>query len=139
MKHFPAIAWASIGAGWLAAFFFLGNMVGGIRWIGHTGLTIPAGLNLLMAALSFASVYHLYAGSRIPGSLSIPIFLLALLHLLNLFPPVSYLFVYLFSVILRTNTAFTNAIPGYATLLVLPIASMSLLWLKGNERPAADA
>jgi hypothetical protein len=145
MKHTRAMAWAATGLGWLAAFFFLGSTIGGVQWIAHTGRTIPAALNLVMVALCFGAAYSLFSGRRLARGLVIPIVVLALLHLVNIFTFLLFAArvqagfltpLFLLSAFIPTNTGFTVWIPGYFNLFLLPALSLLLPFFGGNEEAA---
>lgn len=147
MKHIRAMAWTAAGLGWLAAFFFLGSTIGGVQWIAHTGRTIPAALNIAMAALCLAAAYCLFSGGKLPRALAIPIVLLASLHLLNIFTFLLFAArvqsdfltpLFLLSAFVPTNTGFTAWIPGYLNLFLLPVLSLLLVFFGGDQEKAAD-
>jgi hypothetical protein len=146
MKHTRAIAWTATGMGWLAAFFFLGSTIGGVQWIAHTGRTVPAALNLAMAALCFGAAYRLFSSGRLAKGLVIPIVVLALLHLVNILTFLLFAArvqagfltpLFLLSAFIPTNTGFTAWIPGYFNLFLLPALSLLLPFFGGNEEKAA--
>lgn len=146
MKHIRAMAWAAAGLGWLAAFFFLGSTIGGVQWIAHTGRSVPAALNIAMAALCFGAAYGLFSGGKLPRGLAIPIVVLALLHLLNIFTFLLFAArvqsdflapLYLLSAFVPTNTGFTSWIPGYLNLFLLPVLSLLLVFFGGSQEKAA--
>jgi len=148
MKHTRAIAWAATGLGWLAAVFFLGTGIGGVQSIVDAGRTIPAALNLAMAALCFGAAYNLFSNGRLAKPLVIPIVVLALLHLVNIFTfllfaaRIQFDFLaplYLLSAFIPTNTGFTSWIPGYFNLFLLPVLSLLLPFFGGNEEKADQA
>jgi hypothetical protein len=104
-------------------------------------------LNILMAALCLGAAYSLYSGKYLVRGLSISIRLLALLHLLNIV--ISMLFaarigtsllfpLALLSALIPTNTAFTSLIPGYFTIVLLPVLSLVLALPGGREEKAVD-
>jgi len=147
MKHMRAMTWTAAGLGWLAAFFFLGSTIGGVQWIAHTGRTIPAALNIAMAALCFGAAYCLFSGKQLSRALLIPIVLLAALHLLNIFTfllfeariQAGFLTpLFLLSAFIPTNTGFTAWIPGYLNLFLLPVLSLLLVFFGAGQEKAAD-
>ncbi len=82
---------------------------------------IPAALNIAMAALCFGAAYCLFSGGKLPRVLTIPIVLLALLHLVNIFTFLLFAArvqsdfltpLFLLSAFVPTNTGFTSWIPG---------------------------
>lgn len=147
MKHIRAMTWTAAGLGWLAAFFFLGSAIGGVQWIAHTGRTVPAALNIAMAVLCFGAAYCLFSGGKLPRGLAIPIVLLALLHLVNIFTFLLFAArvqsdffapLFLLSAFIPTNTGFTSWIPGYLNLFLLPVLSLLLVFFGGSRERAAD-
>ena len=147
MKHIRAMTWTATGLGWLAAFFFLGSTIGGIQWIAHTGRTIPAAFNIAMAALCFSAAYCLFSGGKLPRILTIPIVLLALLHLVNIFTFLLFAArvqadflapLFLLSAFVPTNTGFSSWIPGYLNLFLLPVLSLLLVFFGGGQEAVAD-
>ena len=147
MNHMRAMTWTAAGLGWLAAFFFLGSTIGGVQWIAHTGRIIPAALNIAMAALCFGAAYCLFSSGKLPRGLAIPIVLLALLHLVNIFTFLLFAArvqagfltpLFLLSAFVPTNTGFTSWIPGYLNLFLLPVLSLLLVFFGGNRERAAD-
>ena len=90
-----------------------------------------------MATLCFGAAYKTYRGLLLPKFISASIFWLALMHLLKALALVagSAFFPLLFiAVNVPTNTLFTDALPGFVTLFLLPFASIIILSTPAHEK-----
>jgi hypothetical protein len=83
-RFFAFALWITLAGGWTSAFFTLGSLVGGVKWIAHTRQVVPAGLNLLMAALCAGAAIQSLRAVRLPSPLAVTIAAGAALHMLNI-------------------------------------------------------
>ena len=132
MRKALAVLWALLGIGWAAAIVFIANRIGGFRYLGHTGMGIPALADAAMAFLCI--VVALLAGGRghVPVAFRMAVLLGALIHIVNLVTfglslekraPFALL---LFMHLVPTNSIFTSAMPNPARIFLLPGISLLL-------------
>ena len=140
MRRALVLSWVALSAGWIAAFFYLGGRIGGVRYLAHVGMATPAFLNLLMAVLSVAMARRLLLG--LPTLRSLPLltlYVVTALHLVNLLGlflmmldngrafasnPLVLVPFLLLSSVASTNSVFTERVPGFAGLVVLPLGTL---------------
>lgn len=136
MRYLLSTIWLILSGTWVAAFLQLGSMVGGVRWIEHTGQGPSAAIDILMALLCLVAAIFLLTSSKIPKSLMVTIALFASIFLLNIvgFVVVTSQYIqvtapflvklFYLTLILPTNPSFTNLIVGLIGLAILPGATL---------------
>ena len=83
MRYLYSALWLLISAGWLSAFYFQGSIIGGVEWLVHVGLGLPAGMNLLMAVLCLFTAICFLGPKRIPIALAAAVGVVTAVHLFN--------------------------------------------------------
>ena len=142
MQYLLSILWLVLAWTWISGVMFLGHTVGGVEWLVHTGRGIPAAMNVLMAAICVVAAIDLSVTKKLRRSIVISAAVVILIHLVNAlgmyliyessgrtFRSDSWLMVpfRLLSMVLPTNTLFTEQLSGNHVFLILPIASVTLL------------
>jgi hypothetical protein len=152
MVYLLSLLWLALCAAWISGVFFLASTVGGMQWLVHTGMGVPAGMNILMAALCLLAAVSLLTLKRVPFALMVAAAAGTSLHLINAFgmylmyesngrilttnPIVAKPFLWL-GTLLPTNTVFTELLTGNHVFLILPFGCLALVaataWRKSKN------
>lgn len=139
MRLIVSAACVGLAVAWLSCVSVIARVIGGYKWLEHTGHARPVTMVVLMAILCIALAGALIFLRRVPKLLSVGVGALAGLHLFNvvgfflLTGPYGHVPLFLLkpfhfvAITLPTTTRFVGMPPSTASFFILPIATLVVL------------
>lgn len=129
--------WGVLSGTWLSGTYVIAQLIGGYRWIQHTGQGGVVAMLVVMSLLCLASALAVLVLGRLPKLMTVAVYTTAGLHLFNATglymlgnhdaTPTSVLLIYMIvGSLTPTSTAFAGMPPGNWGLFVLPVSTMLL-------------